>query len=192
MEILQAIQNRRSVAKVTSKPVVVEDIKKIIQAGCWAPTHYRTEPWRFTVFTGEGRTKLQEAWEQNISRTAYYKLDKIKNKAYRAPAIIAVWCAADREKKNPPIWEDQAAVAACLQNMNLACHAMGLGCIWRTGNVVDMPEVQKLCKTENDTFTADRGDKIIGFLYVGHPDTNASKPTRDKPKAEDKIYFIES
>lgn len=190
MEILQAIQSRRSIAKVTIEDEADSDIKQIIQAGCWAPTHCRTEPWRFTVFKGEGRRQLQDAWEQNIAKTAYYKLQKIQSKAFRAPVVIAVWCAVGRGKKNPPAWEDEAAVAACLQNMCLACHGLGLGSIWRTGDVIDMPEVQSLCKTQKDIFTPDKGDKILGFLYVGHPDKSSSIPTRDKPDWENKTYFI--
>ena len=190
MEILQAIQSRRSIAKVTTEEVSGNAIEQIIQAGCWAPTHCRTEPWRFTVFTGDGRKKLQEAWDKNVSRTAYYKLSKIQEKSYRAPTIIAVWCAAGRGKKNPPVWEDHAAVATCLQNMSFACEALNLGSIWRTGDVVDMKEVQELCKTEEDKFTEDKGDKIIGFLYVGHPDTSAVDPKRDIPEWKSKTYFI--
>lgn len=192
MKIIEAIHQRRSIAKVTTEDIPDSNIEKIIEAGCWAPTHCRTEPWRFTIFKGEGRKYLQQAWEDNISRTAYYKLDKIAGKAYRSPVVIAVWCAANRAKKNPPIWEDHAAVAACLQNMSLATHALGLGSIWRTGDVVDMPEVQKLCKTENDVFDINKGDKIIGFLYLGNIDSSAKYPTRDKPIWQNKTLFIKS
>lgn len=192
MDILKAIETRRSIAKVQDKAPTDAEIEQIIQAGSWAPTHCRTEPWRFTIFAGEGRQKLQNAWERNVERTAYFKLAKIEGKAFRAPIVIAVWCAAGRGAKNPPIWEDHAAVSACLQNMCLAAHELGLGAIWRSGDVVDMPEVQALCQVGEDTFKEEMGDKILGFLYVGYPDTDAPIPARDKPQIENKISWIKA
>ncbi|MBO1910442.1 nitroreductase family protein, partial [Microvirga sp. 3-52] len=44
------------------KKVPTELIEQIIEAGTYAPNHFRTEPWRFFVLSGEGRTKLGDVF----------------------------------------------------------------------------------------------------------------------------------
>jgi len=59
-EVLKAIQSRRSVfqANFTDQDVNKEDILTILEAANAAPTHKRTQPWRFTIFKGEGLVRL--------------------------------------------------------------------------------------------------------------------------------------
>src|SRR5690606_2784718 len=59
-EVLKAIQSRRSVfqANFTDQDVNKEDILTILDAANAAPTHKRTQPWRFTIFKGEGLVRL--------------------------------------------------------------------------------------------------------------------------------------
>lgn len=198
MNFLELISSRRSVSKFTNKPVSEDILHKIMEAGSWAPNHKRTEPWRFVVFNGEGRHTLQQAILEGTANAHAHlpedekklKLSKMENKAFRAPCVIGVWCAVGRGKINPPVWEDYAAVSACLQNMSLATHALGLGSIWRSGSLCDYPEITALCKTETDSLNADKGDKLMGFLYLGYPDENVAIPKRDRPELEGKIAFF--
>tara|TARA_R110000868_G_scaffold262401_1_gene520875 strand:- start:35392 stop:35985 length:594 start_codon:yes stop_codon:yes gene_type:complete len=193
-EVIAHIASRRSVAKFTEQAVSPQLISEIIEMGTFAPCHKRTDPWRFVIFEGAGRDALACAMMNGYAAAKQgfdgyeENLEKIKRKPYRAPTIIMVWCAAGRAKKNPPVWEDHAAVAACLQNMSLAAHAFGLGSIWRTGGAVDFPQVQDLCKTETDSFDASKGDKIMGMLYVGHMDNNFPKPNRFPEEAQVVCY----
>ncbi len=50
--VFDLIKNRRSVfpAQYNDKPIERETIEKILEAANWAPTHKKTEPWRFKVF----------------------------------------------------------------------------------------------------------------------------------------------
>lgn len=183
-DIIANLTSRRSMVKFTEQPVAPELVHEIIQMGTFAPCHKRTDPWRFVVFEGTGRDALACAMVNGYAATKQgfdgyeANFEKIKRKPYRAQTIIMVWCAAGRGKKNPPVWEDHAAVSACLQNMSLATHAFGLGSIWRTGGAVDWPEVQALCKTQDDAFDESKGDKIMGMLYLGYTDSNAPVPHR--------------
>lgn len=58
MDVLEAIATRRSIGKVKEDPVPSELIHQIVEAGTWAPSHFRTEPWRFFVLTGDARKAL--------------------------------------------------------------------------------------------------------------------------------------
>jgi len=200
MDVLTAIKTRRSIAKVTQKPVPKELAEQIIAAGGHAPTHKRTDPWRFVVFEGYGRQQLQEAMFAGVAELnptlsedeLSFKRDRMAGKASRAPLVIAVWCAAGRSKMNPPLIEDIAAVDACIQNMLLAAHSLGLGAIWRTGDVVHMPAVQALCTVAKDTFDGKKGDVIQGFVYIGYPDEEHTTPQRDIAPLTSKTQWITS
>ena len=58
--------------------------------------------------------------------------------------------------------EEYAAVNAAIQNMLLATHALGLGAIWRTGNVCYSSEVKQLFGLSDES-------EMVGFIYIGYP-----------------------
>ena len=58
--IEEIIRNRRSVfpAQYNSDEIAKETIIKILEAANWAPTHKKTEPWRFKVMRDEKLVQL--------------------------------------------------------------------------------------------------------------------------------------
>ena len=178
MDIFTAIETRRSNGLVTDEPVASEDIETILQAAAWAPTHKRTEPWRFHVFKDEGRDVLAEAIKKDN--------DKKAKKVYRAPVVIAVVSAPGRAKKNPPECEDHAAAAAATQNMALAAHGLGLAGFWKSGSVTQYPAVKKLLEVDESY-----GDRIMAFFYIGHPNLELPQPERPTPDWRAKAKFYE-
>src|SRR5438046_10016903 len=49
------IKNRRSIkpAKMNGKKIPDEQVKEVLKLANWAPTHGRTEPWRFIVYSDD-------------------------------------------------------------------------------------------------------------------------------------------
>jgi nitroreductase len=170
LNVIEAITSRRSIGKVKDLPVPVDHIEKILEAGTYAPNHYRTEPWRFFVITGEGRKKLGAVLEEitTIENTGLppdelaKKTEKAKNNPLRAPVIIAVGVEPS-DKKNVIIKEEFAAVASSIQNMLLTAHSLGLGAIWRTGQVAYHPKI-------NEFFGLTSKGELAAFIYIGYPD----------------------
>ncbi|WP_216828567.1 nitroreductase family protein [Alkalihalobacterium elongatum] len=170
MELFEAIKNRRSIGVVKPDPVPKEYIEQILEAATYAPNHFRTEPWRFFVMTGQSRAKLGEVFEKitiakgedNDPTEMAKKLDRVKKNPLRAPVIITVGVEPSA-KKNVLIKEEYAAVNAAIQNMLLSIHALGLGAIWRTGAICYEKEVRKF-------FGISEQGEILGFIYVGYPD----------------------
>ncbi len=75
-----------------------------------------------------------------------------------------------------PEIEEISAVAASIQNMLLVAEEQGLATIWRTGEIVYQSEL-------NDFLSLEDGDKLLGLIYVGHPNKEASSkriPYQDK------------
>lgn len=169
MDVFSAIKTRRSIGVVKSDSVPRELIEKILEAGTWAPSHYRTEPWRFFVLTGDARNQLGKAFSAFVKKSiedpnsdeGKQRLAREEQKPFRAPAIIAV--AVDPTMNEPVlIKEEYAAVHAAIQNMLLTAHAHGLGAIWRTGKVCYSTEVKQL-------FGLTELAEMVGFIYVGYP-----------------------
>lgn len=190
MDVLTAIATRRSVGQILAdKPVTDNLIESLLQAACWAPNHHRSEPWRFTVFTGEGRKHLGAVLvkaAQSMPKDEQYemRIAKAEGMTKRAPVIIAVHCAAG-EAKPTPLWEEHAAVAAAMQNLLLAAHAQGLGAIWRSGVYTEAAEVQAYLGVKPE-----KGDRIMGFVYLGYADPSALEPLRPTPKSNTKTHWI--
>lgn len=169
MDVLTAISTRRSIGVVKPDPVPTELINKILEAGTWAPSHHRTEPWKFFVLTGDARKKLgntlasilESTLEVPLSEEGKKRLEKEAAKPLRAPVIIA---AAVEPTINDKVLinEEYAAVNAAIQNMLLAAHALGLGTVWRTGKVCYSPEIKQLFGL------SDKGE-MLGFIYLGYP-----------------------
>src|SRR5690242_14206164 len=53
--ISDIIRNRRSIkpAKMNGKKIPDEQVRELLRLANWAPTHGRTEPWRFVVYSGD-------------------------------------------------------------------------------------------------------------------------------------------
>ncbi len=170
MHIHEAITTRRSIPLVTEQAIPTEVIEEIIEAGTHAPNHFRTEPWRFFVLTGEGRSKLGKVFgeitqaEQTDpqSEEARKKIERSRNNPLRSPVVIAV--GAEPSDGNRVILQEEfAAVHAAVQNMLLAAHGHGLGAIWRTGAICYHPKVTAFFNLSNE-------GEIVAFLYLGYPD----------------------
>ena len=181
MSVLDIIKARRTIGAMQDKDVSEDAINLMLEAGTWAPNHKKTEPWKFRVFTGNSRVRLGDEMERIMKqKTAHLseeealkKTTKAKKGPLRAPVIIAV--AVSPSGKVPEI-EEISAVAASIQNMLLVAEEQGLATIWRTGEIVYQTEL-------NDFLSLEEDDKLLGLIYVGHPNKEASSkriPYQDK------------
>ncbi|MRX74117.1 nitroreductase [Bacillus lacus] len=181
MDILKAIKTRRSFGLVKNDEVEDEVIRQILEAGTWAPNHFRTEPWRYFVIKGDGRKQLGNVLvkiAQKNGETDEKKLEKELEKPFRAPVIIA---AAAAPGENPKAFqlEELGAVYASVQNMLLAAHSLGLAGIWRTGQPTYDPLMKEFLGLPAE-------GTVLGFLYFGFPlrslQEGKRKPVEDVTK----------
>lgn len=190
MDVMEAIFNRRTVGKVKPDPIEEEKLNQLLEAATWAPNHYHTEPWRFFVLSGEGRRPLgrmlveiaKEEMDVGDSSKQTEKLAKIEQKPFRAPVIIAVAVTPSDKQKVLEI-EEISATSAAIQNMLLAVHALGLAAIWRTGAPAFHPKMKQLFGLRDQ-------DNILGFIYIGYAQKEASKSKRIP--YEQKTMWIDS
>ena len=156
--MLDIIKTRRSIRKF--KPEKIEDstIEKIIEMGTWAPSGLNNQPWRFVIVKGK------ETKDKLAQQTKYSHI--IEN----APVCVAVFldnaASYDRVK-------DIQAIGACLQNMLLAIHAMGLGGVWLGEILKRRKEVEKLLGVPESC-------ELMAVIALGKP-TEEKGEGRRKP-----------
>lgn len=100
MSVDAAIKGRRSIRQYTEKPVPEELIRKILEAGTYAPSGKNSQPWRFQVFTGEPKTRLTTVFRKGLEGMKRIVGEKNMGSSFntcsimeRAPVIVIVWNA---------------------------------------------------------------------------------------------------
>jgi nitroreductase len=188
LDVIRAIETRRSIGRVKQAPVPRELIERILESGVHAPNHKITEPWRFHVFSGKGRgelarvraeiARLQAEAEGESEEMAAGRISRERKKAFRAPVVIAVISEAGRDEVET--LENYAACAAAVQNMQLTAHALGLAAMWRTGPIVYHQEMRRF-------FGLKENDRIVAHVYLGYPDMGV-RPRRRDPANEKTVW----
>lgn len=165
MEVLEAIAQRSSPLVLSGPGPDSEQVRALLDAAVRAPDHGRLSPWRFVVVEGAGRAILGSAMKDCLQRrdpaASEAALKGEAEKALRAPTIITV-AARITEGKIPEL-EQVMAVAAGVQNMMLAAHALGFGAMWKTGAAARDAGVKRALGLLDS-------DHIVAFVYVGVPE----------------------
>src|SRR5947209_13446917 len=65
-DVLRALEARRSMARVKPDRPPRELVEQVIAAAAWAPNHFKTEPWRFCVVSGDARHELGAVMEESL------------------------------------------------------------------------------------------------------------------------------
>jgi nitroreductase len=184
MDVIEAIETRRSRGRMLPDAPPRELVEKVIEAGVHAANHHDTQPWRFFVLSGEARTEfgdaLAGALRARVAETDASKLDAWANgeraKPLRSPVLIVVGVVSERDDAMTRR-EDLQAASAAVQNMLLAANSLGLAAIWRTGDGAYDDRV----KTH---FGLHPQDEIAGIVYLGYPDPSMAPETRQRAFAD--------
>lgn len=177
VELLTALHSRSSSPRLTEPGPTKEQLQNLFQAAFSAADHGLLRPWRFLVIEGEARQRLGDLFVKaalsDQEEMSEAKLEKIRNKPLRAPALV-VTISSPKDHPKVPEFEQDLSAAAATQNMLLAAHAQNIGAMWRTGSMAYHPAVMEGLGLK------DR-EKIIGFLYLG------TKACPDKPPRQVKL-----
>jgi nitroreductase len=145
--LLRLIKERRSVRRYITKPVSGRHLKRVLEAGRWAPSGLNNQPWRFAVIRD---TSLKK-------RLA--KLTESASVVRSADVIISVFLDKKTVYNRT---KDIQAIGAAMQNMLLEAHSLGLGSCW-LGEILNKKE--KVCRL----LKAPSGYELMGFISLGWP-----------------------
>jgi len=177
-EINDLIRNRRTIypEQFTEQVVQRDMLETILTNGIWAPTHGKTQPWRFAVYMGEGRKALEakllelyksETPEQDFKEIKY---NRISDRVSRTSALVLLTMKRTPETRIPEI-EEVEAVACAAQNIQLTATAYGLGCYWSSPKFL-------YTDAAKEAFGLEKEDKILGLMYFGYTDMDWPKSHR--------------
>ena len=88
-----ATSRRTSLKMDRERGVPVELVQRLCRLATWAPNHKKTWPWRFALFTGEGRAELGATIADALVANGFddaKRLEKYRVKYLRAPAMLVV------------------------------------------------------------------------------------------------------
>jgi nitroreductase len=163
MQAIEALLRRHS-ARALKEPAPDDAaLGLILESATRAPDHGRLRPWRFIVIQGENRTRFGELLAQHLRRTkasvSDEALERERQKAFRAPLMVAVAAIITPDGKIPEI-EQVISAGAAAQNMLHAALALGFNGVWKTGGAAYDEQVKVALGLESK-------DAIVGFLYLG-------------------------
>jgi nitroreductase len=154
-----------------------DTVNQLLSLAHWAPTHGRTEPWCFFVYTGAaltrfGKTHADLYWNNTAEdkRTDATREKLEHNVDKTSHLIIAVMKRGDNPKI--PQIEEVAAASAAVQNILLGATALGIASFWSTGGMSHSPALK-----EHLGLGAD--DVVLGLLYLGYTDEPAKEGMRN-------------
>jgi nitroreductase len=156
LDILEGIFSRRSVRNYTSESVGGDHVLEIIKAGMWAPSGLNNQPWRFVVI------------KDGMLREGLAQLTKYSRVLKEAPIAIVVFI--DHGAMYNDV-KDHQSVGACIQNMLLAAHAMGLGAVW-LGEILKNADKVRVLLDLSDNL------ELMAVIALGHPQKTDQESSR--------------
>ena len=162
------LKNRRSIREYTPKNVSEKVLDVILEAAMWSPSAHNAQPWRFVVIRDSAvKLKLAEAmacrWERDLAKDGVSERDReslarVSVERFSSAPIVIVSCLTMVEMNHYPdkrrlriesIMAVQS-VAAAIENMLLAAHAMGLGACWFCAPLFCPETVRKVLRLPPD------------------------------------------
>lgn len=186
--ITDIIRNRRAFfpKMYSDKEIPRQIIEEILENANWAPTHKRTEPWRYRVFHSlESRKRLSEYiladFKANTPPELFseVKVNDVVQRPLQAGCVLAI--VMQRElNQSLPEWEEIASVAMSVQNIWLTCAAFEIGSYWATPGFIS--RLGPLLELGD-------GEKCIGLFYMGYLKEDAKAPAI-RGKLEEKVRWM--
>jgi len=133
MDLLEAIDGRRSVREYTGEPVEDTVLRELIEAAIKAPSAINQQPWAFIVVKEKSRlTRISDQAKAHLLKATLaapaHPFREMLNDPkfdifYDAPVLVVIAAA------EPTDWAvEDCSLAA--ENFMLAAHAKGLGTCW--------------------------------------------------------------
>ncbi|MBV9989586.1 MAG: nitroreductase family protein [Chitinophagaceae bacterium] len=188
-EYLQSIiRQRRSIKPADMNGSIIDEsqLRELFELADWAPTHGRTEPWRFIVYGAEAKKQfcLDHAalYQANTSEEKFNqgKFEKLQQQGDTLSHIVIAYMKRTTGHTIPPI-EETAATAAAIENFLLGAAALGIAALWSTGGMTHHPSMKEYLGLGDE-------DLVLGLLMLGYSDKPAVAGKRNIP-VEQKVVW---
>ena len=120
MELIQMMQNRRSVRKYTGETIPEEKLEMILQAGLLSPTGHNSKPWEFIVVRDK----------EMLKALAKCRVGSAKMLEGADAAVVVLGDPAKTD-----VWTEDCSIA--MTDMHLMADSLGVGSCWIQGRLRD-------------------------------------------------------
>lgn len=160
MELLEMLQNRRSVRAYTDQAIPREMLEQVLAAGLLSPSGRKVRPWELIVVTDRAVLDKMVGCRDGSARML-------------AGAQAAVVVVADQEKTD--VWVEDCAIV--MSNMHLMADSLGLGSCWVQGRLRQAANGQSTEGYLRDLLGFPDTYRLEATLALGQP---ASHPPRQE------------
>ena len=185
---LQPLLTRRSTAALYPPAPSDDELVAMLTVATSVPDHGSLRPWRFVVVSGDARQAFGEALAQAALEAEpgldAGVLDRIRSKAFVAPALIAVAARVDSTSK-VAVWEQVASASCAGYAIALAAHQLGLGAIWKSAPFHDGVAIQKALDLSPD-------DVFLGWVNVGRTSPEREAAVRSAPDLGELVRTLDA
>lgn len=188
MELMEAIEMRRSIRSYKPDEVSHDQLRQLLHAAVQAPSGMNAQPWAFGVITDQ---MLLRSFSDRVKAYLLGKVDEWPwlerykdhfenpdyNVFYYAPALIVIYA-----REQTPIAQIDCTLAA--ENVMLAAAGMGLGTCWIgfATDLLNMPGTRQELGVPEE-FLA------IAPIIVGYPDGPPPDRVKNPPEV---VYWKRS
>jgi len=148
LDKIDFLKNRRSIRKYMPREVSERVLDTILEAATWAPSAHNAQPWRLVVIRNSAlKLKLAEVmarrWKRDLAKDRVSEKNRenlvtASIERFSSGPIVIVPCLtmeemnhySDKRRQRIEFIMAVQSVAAAIQNMLLAAHALGLGACW--------------------------------------------------------------
>lgn len=152
MDLLEIMQNRRSVRAYTGEPVPKDALTKILQAGLLSASSRGVRPWELLVV--ENREMLDQMSECRIGSAMML-----------AKAGAAVVVLADGSRSD--VWVEDCSIV--MANMHLMADSLGIGSCWIQGRLREAPDHRSTEQYLRELLHFPEQYKLEAVLSLGIP-----------------------
>lgn len=196
MNTLEAIKTRRSTRKFKARPVEMEKLQQIVEAGRFGPTGGNAQSNHFFVISKIEtlmvlKELVQNAFAKMELRDDLYK--SLKNSitlsrkghysfSYNAPVLIVV--ANKKEYGN-----NMADVACAVENMMLAANELDLGSCYinQLKWLNEDPTILEYLRT----LGLKEDERVYASVALGYADTESGLPNRtESPRVGNEVVYV--
>lgn len=196
MNVIEAIKTRRSTRKFKARPVEMEKLQQIVEAGRFGPTGGNAQGNHFFVISNATalmmlKDMVQTAFAKMELRDDLYK--SLKNSimlsqkgnysfSYNAPVLIVV--ANKKDYGN-----NMADVACAVENMMLAANELDLGSCYI--NQLKWLNEDPSIRGYLGTLGLKDDERVYASVAIGYPDTETGLPNRaESPRVGNEVVFV--
>lgn len=192
MLLEEAIYERHSTRSYGPKHVSEATIRKVLEAGCLAPSAKNCQPWSFSVLTCKQKNSCADLMSHSAENCPTGSTVLQSAKIIRsAPSAIAVF-TSKRRTSDKSIF---LSLGACLENMSLAATDLGLGSLIVCDTQSAQQELEAYLQSEDELVaifllgyeknpTTRKKKKPIGSLVRGLSDDYGENVIDDLPEAK--------